>query len=93
MSEKLYNIQQENLNFQTISEFKWCMKAHGELEFAWKNKSYSITRPDGKISICQRDHYSEAFDAESPDEIWDLLIDGIKLRDIITKVKVIDRTV
>jgi hypothetical protein len=93
MSEKSYNVQQENLNFQTISEFKWCMKAHGELEFVWKNKSYSITHPDGKISICQGDHYAEAFDAETPDESLDFLIDGVKLRNIITKVTVIDRTV
>ena len=93
MSEELYNLQQENLNFQTISEFKWCMKAHGELEFMWKNKFYSITHLNGKISICQGDHYAEAFDAETSDEILDFLIDGVKLRDIITKVTVIDRTV
>jgi hypothetical protein len=93
MCEKSYDIQQQNLNFQTISEFKWCMKAHGELEFVWNNKSYSITHPYGKISLCQGNHYAEAFDAETPDEILDCLIDGIKLCDIITKVKVIDRTV
>ena len=93
MCEKLSDIQQQNLNFQTISEFKWCMKAHGELEFVWNNKSYSITHPNGKISLCQGNHYAQAFDAETPDEILNCLIDGIKLRDIITRVKVIDRTV
>lgn len=93
MSEKLDNIQQENLDFQTISEFKGCMKAHGELEFVWNNKSYSITHPNGEISICQGNQYAEAFDAGTADEILDYLIDGIRLRDIITKVKVIDRTV
>lgn len=93
MSETSYNIQQENLDFQTIIEFKWCMKAHGEVEFVWNNKSYSITHPNGKISICQGNHYAEAFDADTTDKILDYLIDGIRIHDIITKVKVIDRTV
>jgi hypothetical protein len=43
--------------------------------------------------LCQGDHYAQAFDAETPDEVLDFLIDETKLRDIITKITVIDRTV
>jgi len=93
MSEDLGNAQTENLNFQTISDFKWCMKAHGEVEFKWDNKPYSITHPNGKMSICQGNHYSEAFDAETADELLNYLMDGVPLRDVITKVTVIDRTI
>ena len=41
----------EDDQFKTISDFKWCMRFHGEVEFEWKEKLYSITHPDGKINI------------------------------------------
>ncbi len=41
----------EDDRFKTISEFQWCMKFHGEVEFEWKGKSYSITHPEGRINI------------------------------------------
>ena len=44
------NSLEEN-RFKTISEFRWCMKFHGEVEFEWKGKSYSITHPEGRINI------------------------------------------
>ena len=39
----------EENKFETISDFKWCMKRGGEVEFEWNNKDYSITHPDGLI--------------------------------------------
>lgn len=38
-------------DFESISDFKWCMKCGGEVEFTWNGKSYSITHPEGKIHI------------------------------------------
>ena len=29
----------EEDRFKTISEFKWCMRFHSEVEFEWKGKS------------------------------------------------------
>ncbi len=79
--------------FKTISDFKDCMKYHGEVEFEWKDKEYSITHPDGKISVCQGDHYSEALDVDTADEALEYMLDGDRLRDVITQVKVWYRTI
>lgn len=71
----------------------WCVKAGGEVEFIWDNKTYSITHPDGKISVCEGDHYREAFDTDTADEALEFRIGGTKLRDIITQVTVIARMI
>ena len=36
-------------NFNTISEFKWCMIQGGEIQFIWNGRSYSVLpSADGK---------------------------------------------
>ena len=35
-------VKNEEDQFKTISEFKWCVDCGGEVEFQWKGKSYSI---------------------------------------------------
>ncbi len=41
----------ETLKFESISDFKWCMKCHGEVEFTWNGKAYSIVHVEDKINI------------------------------------------
>ena len=38
-------------HFESIDDFKWCMHCHGEVQFHWKGKSYSITPFEDKIVI------------------------------------------
>ncbi len=83
----------EDNRFKTISDFEDCMIRGGEVEFEWKDKEYSITHPDGIISVCQGDHYSEALDADTADEALEYMLDGDRLRDVITQVKVWYRTI
>ena len=83
----------EDNRFETISDFKDCIVRGGEVEFLWKGKPYSITHPDGKISICQGGHYSEAVDVDEADELLDYLLGEDTLRDVITQVEVIYRTI
>lgn len=98
-----------NQNFQTISEFKWCMKAHGEVEFLYNGRSYSITHPNGMIEIGEGYYlengiaYNVANKKEcidmagkqynTADEALEYLINGERLRNIITKVEVTTRTI
>jgi len=86
------NTPEEN-RFKTISDFKWCINDGGEVEFIWKGKPYSITHPDGKISICQGSNYSEAVDVNEADELLDYSLGEDKLRDVITQVEVLYRTI
>ena len=86
------NTPEEN-RFETISEFKWCVDCGGEVEFEWKETLYTITHPEGMINI------SEAWKPETEqwcataDEALEYMIDGVRLRDIITQVEVKARTI
>lgn len=94
MSNKIIgeNSLEEN-RFKTISDFKWCMKYHGEVEFEWNNKVYYITHPDGVISISEEGKYLEAKDYETADEALEYMVGEDRLRDVITKVTVWNRTI
>ena len=83
----------EENKFETISDFKWCIKRGGEVEFEWNNKDYSITHPDGLIYIGEKYKEETAKEYETAEEALDHIIDGQKLREIITQVKVWDRTI
>ena len=87
------NTPEEN-RFKTISEFKWCMHDGGEVAFVWQGKEYSVTHcASGEIGI------SEAYKQETEklckdaDEVMEYLVDGVRLREIITQVEVTDRTI
>lgn len=85
-TEKMNSFEQNR--FKTISEFIWCVNSGSEVEFEWKGLAYSITHPDGIISVCQGDHYSEALDVETADEALEFMVGDDRLRDVITQVKV-----
>lgn len=80
-------------HFETINDFKECMRYHGEVEFEWKGTLYTITHPEGMINI------SEAWKPETEkwcataDEALEYMIDGVRLREIITQVEVKARTI
>ncbi|WP_156136347.1 hypothetical protein [Candidatus Soleaferrea massiliensis] len=85
---------QENLNFETINDFKWCMCAGGEVLFEYNNRSFSITHTaDLKIGISESFKQETEKICKDADEVLEYLIDGIHLREIITKVTVVDRTI
>lgn len=109
MIENKNTINNEENRFKTISEFKWCMRFHGEVEFKWKGKLYSITHLEGRINIgegCyEKDgkyynmnshaEYSQNDDmwGDTADDILEYIVSGDKLRDVITQVEVIVRTI
>jgi hypothetical protein len=99
----------EEDRFKTISDFKWCIDCGGEVEFRWKNKLYSITHPEGRINIGEgcyekdgkyynvnsHTEYSPDDDmwGDTADEILEYIVDGDRLRDVITQIEVIVRTI
>lgn len=108
MKEAIY-VGGENLNFKTISDFRFCMEYHGEVEFLYNGQSYSITHPEGLINVGEGYYIKEdvCYNAEShqecvdwkgkqyntADEALEYMIDGERLRDIVTKIKVVVRTI
>ena len=89
--------------FKTISNFKWCVNCGGEIEFEWKGKLFGVfpklrKTPDAPTQMMISQIYVD--DAgrtekwcDDADEVLEYIIDGDRLRDIITKVNVTSRTV
>ncbi len=89
----ILNYDSSKYNFKTISEFKWAVDHGSEIVFTYNNKDYSITHPDGLISICEENKFSGAKDYTNSEDVLNHLIDGKKLREIIKEVIVWDRTI
>lgn len=94
----------EDDRFKTISDFKWCMKRGGEVQFEWKGTMYgcfgSVSPVVGaapKMVICQAGSAEVNTGTEkwcdSADEILEYMVGGDRLRDVITQVKVWERTI
>ena len=102
-------VKNEEDQFKTISEFKWCVDCGGEVEFQWKGKSYSITHPDGRINIGEGYYIKdgknynvlsnepcidiEGMWGDTADDILEYIVGGDRLRDVITQVDVVVRTI
>lgn len=79
--------------FHTISEFKQSMRYGAEVVIEWKGEEYGIWSENGKISITHTGHPDEEAVFQSSDEALEHLVAGDRLRDVITQVIVIDRTI
>ena len=82
----------EEDRFKTISDFKDCMARHGEVEFEWNGKNYSITHPD-KISISEANKHDTEKMCNTADEVLEYKVGDDRLRDVITQVTVWSRTI
>lgn len=82
-----------DMDFESISDFKWCMRCGGEVQFKWNDLSYGIVHDPDAIAIYQANMYETERLYATVDELLDHKIGEDKLRDIITKVKVIERTI
>ena len=93
----------EDDRFKSISDFKFCVNCGGEVQFEWKGKVYGIwpklSRTPGAplqmlISQVLTDDMEQTEKwCDTADEVLEYIIDGDRLRDIITKVEVTDRTI
>lgn len=90
-----YHSSPEELRFKTISEFKFCMDCGAELDFMWKEIHVGIVPygRDKKISIYlwNQPETEQVFD--TADDALEYMVGSDRLRDIITQVTVLDRTI
>ncbi len=82
-------------HFESISEFKLCMNCSGgEVEFRWHGKDYACTHvQDGSMCISEANKQETALFSNNIEEILDYLIDGQKLREMITDVEVLFKSI
>ena len=94
----------EQNRFTSISDFKWCMKCGGEVLFIWNGTTYCcfgkltpqgsstprmLIAQSGSVETNQR---TEKW-CDNSDEVLEYMVGSERLRDVITQVTVIERTI
>ncbi len=89
-----HNTPEQN-RFKTISEFKMSINSGAEIEFEWKGQRYWIIRygKDMKITIYEPNKPETEVSFDTADNALEYIVSGDRLRDVITQVTVIDRTI
>lgn len=80
----------EAMRFKTISEFKNSLRNGGEIVIEWNGTEYGIFREGERFFIGYESKDNNVY-YDSPDELLEYQVGNDRLRDIITKVIVIDR--
>ena len=85
----------EQNRFKTISDFKWCINRGGEVEFMWKGICYGVVRygTNNKITIYEAYKPETEKVCDTADDALEYMVGTDRLRDVITQVTVIDRTI
>lgn len=88
-------VPEESLKFETISEFKQSLNWGAEIIFVWNHITYGVIRygTNNKITIYEADRPETEKMCESPDEVLEYMVGTDCLRDVITKVDVLSRTI
>ena len=105
MSDRIIptNTPEQN-RFTSISDFKWCMKCGGEVVFRWNGTEYccfgKVKHPENQaimmlISKTDREEDWETSEkwCETSDDVLEYMVGFDRLRDVITQVTVIERTI
>ena len=101
---KRYGGLNAGCNFTSISDFKWCMKCGGEVQFVWNGITYccfgkivSSAGAASRMVIAQAGTVEVNAETEkwcdTADELLEYMVGDDRLRDVITKVTVIERTI
>lgn len=96
--ERLYEMktqeQLEQIRFKSIGEFKLCLSHGGEVGFKYENRYWGVvpTRDD-KYAVYEYGKIETTKFYDTADDALEYMIGDVRLRDIITKVEVFDRTI
>ncbi len=84
-----------SMNFETISDFKRSLSWGAEIEFVWNAVTYGVIRhgTNNKITIYQANRPETEKVCDTADDALEYMLDEDRLRDVITKVQVISRTI
>ena len=85
----------EQNRFVSISDFKDCMRWGGEVEFVWNGIHYVVMRYgiNNMITIYRMGYPETDRVCKDADEALEYMVGEDRLRDVITQVTVLDRTI
>lgn len=69
------------------------MKHGAEVEFVWNGQKYGISHADGKMNIYLWEQPSSIKRFNTADDALEYMVGADRLRDVITQVTVLDRTI
>lgn len=94
MGEIIY-ASSESMRFTSISDFKRSISWGCEAEFEWNGVRYFVERygANNKIEICVSGHPETEKVCETADDALEYMVGEDRLRDVITKVTVLSRTI
>lgn len=92
MGGEIINTPEQN-RFVSISDFKWCMSCGGEVEFDWAGQKYGVSHLKEKIIIYLYNQPDTTRYFSTADDALEYMVGNDRLRDVITQVTVIDRTI
>lgn len=95
MKGKTIYMSPEDNRFETIGDFKWCLECGGEIQFCWKGQRYGVVRYgiDHKITAYRAHDAASERAYDSAEEALEYMVGEDRLRDIITQVEVIFRSI
>lgn len=85
----------EQNRLKTISDFKWCIDRGGEVEFLWNGVRYGAVRygTNNKITVYEAYKPETEKSCDTTDDALEYMVGSDRLRDVITQVTVLDRTI
>ena len=83
----------EAYRFKTISDFKERMRYGAEVVIEWKGQEYGIWSENGTIRVTCSSTPNESRIFDTADDALDYMLGSDRLRDVITQVTVLDRTI
>lgn len=83
----------EQNQFVSISDFKWCVDKGGEIDFIWDGKEYGISHSRGRIIAYLWGQPDTTQYFATADDVLNYMVGSDRLRDVITQVTVLDRTI
>ncbi|MCI1953151.1 MAG: hypothetical protein LKJ50_10900 [Clostridiales bacterium] len=89
---KIINNRSEEDHFKTLSDFKKCMRFHDEVVLEWHSEQYGIFWDGSRYCIAKIDGSCEKW-CNTADDVLEYMVGKDRLRDVIMKVTVIDRTI
>lgn len=82
----------EDMRFKTISDFKECIIRGGEPTFMWNGIRYGVCFYENGYCIAHASGEYEKL-CDNPDDVLEYMVGSDRLRDVITQVTVLDRTI
>jgi len=82
-----FKFKEDNDPFESVEELVDNLSRGGEIEFTYKEKKYSITHPDGKLSFGEEYNEESYKDFDSIDALLEYEVEGEKIRDIVTLIQ------